>query len=317
MDDQSEKPCIHARLDKDERSLLDYWQVIWKGKALIILIVMIIVVSTAILSLFMTNIYQATAVIIPVAKQEKEGLVSQLTSQFGIATPGSWPGLEVVSILTSNILREKVIQKYNLLPVLFHEDWDEEKKMWKKEEGIFPWLRKLLRSITPENTKGGKRKEGTGPEISDGVRKLKEIVRVKNNLKKENTITITVRYHDPEMAAKIVDYFLATLLDRMTSETKRVALVNMKYLEEQVVKYPDPFIKQKIFSLILEQVETSMMAEVKENFAFKVVDPPREPDRKVWPIRGLIVMLSFVASLFIGILAVFSKEYFKKVKASS
>ena len=136
-------------------------------------------------------------------------------------------------------------------------------------------------------------------------------------MKKENTISISVRFHDPEMAAKLVDYHLAALLDRMTSETKRVALVNMKYLEEQVVKYPDPYVKQKIFNLIMEQVETSMMAEVKENFAFKVVDPAREPDRKVWPLRGLMVTLSFVASLVIGILAVFVSEYFKKMKENS
>lgn len=313
MDDQSEKPYIHARLDGDELTLLDYWQVIRKGKALIILFVMIIVFSTGILLLFMANIYKATAVITPAATKEKEGTVTSLMTQFGITPPGSSSGPEIVSLLNSNIVREKVIQNYNLLPLLFHERWDEEKKVWKEE--TFPWLRKFLRSITSENTKGGKRKNSTGPEIWDGLREFKEIVSVKNNLK-ENMITISVEFWNPEMAAKIVDYFITTLNDHMCGEAKRVATVNMKYLMEQVDKNRDPFIKQKIYALIAQQIETSMMAEVKENFAFKVIDPPKEPDKKIKPKRVLMVMLSFVVSLFLGILAVFSKEYFKKIKAS-
>lgn len=314
MDDQSEKPYIHEHLDKEKVTLLDYWQVIWKGKALIILIVMSIVFSTGILLLFKANIYKATAVITPAATKEKEGTVTSLMTQFGITPPGSSSGPEIVSLLNSNIVREKVIQNYNLLPLLFHERWDEERKIWKEE--TFPWLRKLLQSIIPENPKSGKRNKEPGPGVWDGLREFKEIVSVKNNLK-ENMITISVEFWNPEMAAKMVDYFITTLNDHMTSEAKRVAKTNMKYLVEQVDKNPDPFIKQKIYALIAQQIETSMMAEVKENFAFKVIDPPKEPDRKVKPPRALMIILSFVVSLFIGILAVFSKEYFKKIKASS
>jgi capsular polysaccharide biosynthesis protein len=129
-------------------------------------------------------------------------------------------------------------------------------------------------------------------------------------------ITISVEFRNPEMAARILDYYIRTLNDHMTSEAKRVAEVNMKYLEEQISKTPDPFIKQKIYTLIAQQIETSMMAEVKENFAFKVIDPPKAPDRKVKPQRALMVILSFGVSLFVGILAVFSREYFKKIKES-
>jgi len=68
------------------------------------------------------------------------------------------------------------------------------------------------------------------------------------------------------MASKIVEYYLATLTNYMSSETKRVANTNRKYLEEQLVNTSDPFIKQKIYNLIAQQIETAMMAEVKENF---------------------------------------------------
>ena len=152
------------------------------------------------------------------------------------------------------------------------------------------------------------------PEIWDGLRTMDKIVKVNNNFR-ENTIKISVNFPDPAMAAKMANYFLTTLNDHMTSEAKRVARINMKYLEQQVDKTADPFIKQKIYALIAQQIETSMLAEVKENFAFKIIDPPKEPDRKIKPNRASMVMLSFVVSLFLGIFALFFRAYLRKSKA--
>jgi uncharacterized protein involved in exopolysaccharide biosynthesis len=57
-----------------------------------------------------------------------------------------------------------------------------------------------------------------------------------------------------------------------------------------------------------------MMAEVKENFAFKVLDPPIVPDQKIKPKRTQMVILALVASLFLGIFVAFFKEYLAKRK---
>jgi len=54
------------------------------------------------------------------------------------------------------------------------------------------------------------------------------------------------------------------------------------------------------------------MAEVKENFAFKVIDPPLAPDKKIKPKRSQMVMLSLIVALFIGIFVAFFLEYLEK-----
>jgi uncharacterized protein involved in exopolysaccharide biosynthesis len=76
-------------------------------------------------------------------------------------------------------------------------------------------------------------------------------------------------------------------------------------------------IKQKIYSLIAQQIETSMMAEVKENFAFKVIDPPMTPDKKIKPARTVMVVLAFMMALFIGVFTAFFLEYLEKAKIKS
>ena len=175
-------------------------------------------------------------------------------------------------------------------------------------------MQKVVTAIRPktQNPKPKTQNDDT-PTVWDGLRMFNGITKVNNNAK-DNTITISIEFYDPEMAAKMVEYFLATLTDHMSSETKRVAKTNRKYLEEQLEATADPLIKQKIYNLIAQQIETSMMSEVKENFAFKVIDPPKVPDKKIKPKRSQMVMISFVTSLFAGIFLAFFLEYISKVR---
>jgi len=147
----------------------------------------------------------------------------------------------------------------------------------------------------------------------DALRLLDEIIDVTFNMK-DNTITITVDFPDPEQAKYIADCLLTTLTEHMSSEAKRVAQTNRKYLEEQLSTTADPLIKQKTYNLIAQQIETAMMAEVKENFAFKVIDPPKAPDKKSKPKRAMMVIVAFITSLFLGIFIAFFLNYLETVK---
>lgn len=282
--------------DEVEINLFDLWRVIVKRKKLIIVIVLVAVLITAAASLLMTNIYQSKALITPVTVKEtgSAGTMAMLSQQFGglaslgISIPVAASASEIVNLLKSNVLREKIIAKYNLLPVLFADDFDEKTKKWKDEAG--------------------------GPTIWDGLRALNDIAKVSHNLK-ENTIMVSVDFHDPAMARQIAEYFLVTLTDHMSAEAKRVALTNRKYLESQLSETSDPLIKQKIYNLIAQQIETSMMSEVKENFAFKVIDPPMTPDKKIKPKRTVMVVIAFIMALFVAILTAFFLEFIEKAKS--
>jgi uncharacterized protein involved in exopolysaccharide biosynthesis len=281
------QPSHYPEID-EEINLLDYWRVIHKRWRLIVAIVIGVVLATGGISLVMTKIYRATAVITPVDRQDNEGgRLSLMAQQLGalprISTASSASASEIVSLLNSNILREKVIEKYDLLPVLFNNEWDEEKKGWRTKD-----------------------KDDT-PTVWDGIRMFDDMVSVDHDTD-GNMITISVDYHKPEMAAKIVTAFLTTLNEHMSNESKRVADTNKRYLEEQLNSSSDPVIKQKIYSLIAQQIETAMMAGVKENFAFKVIDPPMVPDKRIRPKRKQMVLISLVLSLILGIIIAFVLE---------
>lgn len=265
----------------DEIDLVDLLKVLIKRKNLIIGLIFLGSIVTAGVSLIMTPIYSSKTVIAPVQQQPLGGTASMLAAQFGITTPPSGNVSEIVSLLKSNILREKVIKSLNLVQEFFKP---EELKNKTEDEKIWECLRYLEKTL-------------------------------KVNFKqKDNTIEVEMEYKDPVLATKILEKLLLELQDHMSREAKRVSEVNRKYLEEALSSTADPFIKSNIYNLIAQQIQQGMLAEAKENFAFKILDPPKVPDKKIKPKRRLMVMVAFVTSAFVGVFLAFFLEYIQNVK---
>ncbi len=288
-----------------EVNLLDYWNVVWSRRRMVISFFAAGTVLAAVLSLFIPNTYRAKAVITPVSSRESgvEGKLSSLAQQFGglpgLSLPDSGSSAEIVSLLNSNILRKKVLEREGSMRLLFPERWDAERNAWEsRARGPF--------SLGPSALAGESAgaQDDDAPTVWEGIRELLDIVSVAPN-SKENTITVTVDASTPEASALMVESFLDTLTEHMSGEAQRVARINRKYLEEQLWAAKDPIIRQKIYNLIARQIETDMMAEVKENFAFKVIDPPMAPDRRISPRVLRMVETGMAASLFAGVCAAF------------
>ncbi|HOG11762.1 MAG TPA: Wzz/FepE/Etk N-terminal domain-containing protein [Smithella sp.] len=322
MSDETKRsePVESVDVNEDEIDLLELARTIWKGRKLIIWIVCAFTLATIILSLFMTNIYTARAVIKPSSQSQSGGRLASLASQFGglaslagIAMPSSASSTEIVALLESNILKKEVIETHQLLPVLFKDQWDENTKSWKKP-GVSLNPLAFIAKLRPA-PKTVKKEPGV-PGTWDGIRVLNGIVKINYDMK-EDIITISVDFPDPDMAARIANYFVLTLNDHMSMEAKRIATTNREYLEQQLTQTSDPIVQQKIYNLIADKIETTMMAEVKEGFAFKVLDPPMAPDKKSKPKRAQMAVVAFMVSVFIGIFAVLFKEYIRKIKENS
>lgn len=307
---------------QDEVNVFLYWRIIKKWRKPIGIFVAACVLSTIIITFFLTNTYEAKAIIIPVAPREISGsgmaatLMQQVGGLPGISLPESVSETEIITLLKSITLREEIISKYNLLPVLFPEKWDNKKKTWRKNWNFilnpFFLVDRFRVFIDPVEKSASPREDGV-PTVWDSLRKLDKTVSVVSN-RKENNISISVEAEDPVLAAQMVGYFLATLNEYMSGEAKRVAGINRKYLEEQLKQTADPYIQQKIYNMIAQQIETSMMAEVKENFSFKILERPKAPDKKIWPKRSLIILISLLFSILISGFFVGFMAYLESLK---
>ena len=290
---------------------IEYWNVIWRWKKMIIILALVATLFTAIISLFMKNIYKANTVLTAVSTNGQGGMLSSLAQQFGgIAalaglSIGSSSG-EIESYLNSNRFREELIDKYNLLPVIFSDSWDKEGGKWKKPGIVSRYLLQIKSVISPQQKK--KKGDSFAPSVWDGMRALeKNIINVTTD-KKSDSVTISVNMDDPDVAAEVASDAINTLRALMSADAQDVADVNRKKLEDLLKHTSDPTIRQNIFALLNQQIQNSLMSEVNQNFAFKIIDPPMAPDQKAKPKRTLMVVLSFVISLCLGVFVALFRE---------
>jgi len=303
-----------------------YWQGVWKRKKLIALLVVAAVFATAISSLFLTNIYQASAVITTASDQDasSSSAAMQMLGTSGLSGIADVAGVSLSSglklhtlesYLRSNVVREKVIVRNELLPVLLYKQWNAEKKTWKRPGLTARAMRAVFAAIAPQSTPKKRSGDEGAPTIEDGLRSLDHLVTIKSNVR-TNTLTIAADHPDPEAAVRIVNDMLEALQDHLGAEKKRIANENKRYLEAQLAKAVDPVTRQKLYSLLSRQIEATLMAEVKGNI-FKVIDPPRVPDQKIKPRRAYMVVLSFLFSLFAGVFSAIFLEYREREKRRS
>jgi uncharacterized protein involved in exopolysaccharide biosynthesis len=73
---------------------------------------------------------------------------------------------------------------------------------------------------------------------------------------------------------------------------------------------------QKLLASLLQQYEAAKQAEIKEDIAFQVVDPPYIPDKDkpYKPKKLLVIAVGFVSGLFLGIFGAFFKEWLDNVR---
>ncbi len=258
----------------DEINLLDFVKIILKNKNLICWVVGISVVVTIIISLIMTPIFEAKAVIMPVKTPDSQSGFGMIAARFG--RPDLSHTSEIMGLLQSNVLKERVIRKHQLLPILFKasdlEGKTDDEKIW----SALHFLDSALK-VTSKQKDGG--------------------------------IEISMQFKDKKVAADIVNYMLTALAEYMSGEAKRVAEINKKQLRAIIDQKSDPLLRANVYNLIAKQIETAAMAEATENFAFKVIDPPKVPDVRIKPRRARMVMISFFVALFLGVFIAFGREY--------
>ncbi len=291
MHDMAEHPCA----EEDDIRLLDLFTVLLNHKLFIIGIVCLAAAVSVIITYNMTNIYRSEAAIMPKSREERvqnplsalTGLGGAMVEGLGLGGGGSLEKLEAV--LKSRNLTDRVINKHNLMPIIFPDDWNEKEKKWKTDEP---------------------------PTRQDGWEEItKKLLTVRVDVKK-NTIQVAFDHPDPEAAKRIVDYYLTELSEALREEVLQDAAENMRFFKKQLEKTTDTLLQEKIYNLLAKEIEKETFARAQKYYSFQVLDPPVVPDRdkESKPRRVLICVLSVVVALFLAIFLAFLKEYFAGLK---
>ena len=293
---QSPQVYPDAPYDEDEINLLDLFMVLVRRKWLIIGLVALTGVAALIISLLMTNIYRSEATI---AARETEqsagksitgalgGLGGLVASEIGLGGGSDADKIEV--LLKSRRLAELVVEKHNLLPILFDTKWDSRKKTWIE---------------TP------------APTIQDAYKMIKgDLLKVSRD-RKTDVITASIEHKDPQFAKSMMQYYLTELSEGLRAKVLKDAQENMRFLTEQLDRTTDPLLREKIYNMLAKEIEKDTFARAQTYYGFYVLDPPIAPDlnKKAKPKRSLICILSVVVAFFVAVFLAFFLEYLNRLK---
>ena len=84
---------------------------------------------------------------------------------------------------------------------------------------------------------------------------------------------------------------------------------SIEYLREQVTNTSLADLQAVFFDLIQSQTETVMLAEVRQEYVFKTIDPAVAPEEKSKPSRALICILGTLLGGILGVFIVLIRHY--------
>jgi uncharacterized protein involved in exopolysaccharide biosynthesis len=275
-------------------NFLDYLTILLKRKGLIFSLPFTAVLVAILVTLTIPDVYRSEATIIPRPRDED--------SAEGISPPQDFVGIagEIVRfgargdvdkfeiVLKSRELTRRVVEKYDLMPDLFEDQWDPLMNGWR---------------------------ESPSPTFQDAYNLLMGMLKVSRQ-RSTDILTLAFEHEDPRFAKIMIGNYLAELSESLREETLEEAAENKRFLREQLDTTSDILLKEKLWILLSKEIEKEIFLRAQRYHGFIILDPPvaADPDKMIKPNRSLIVMLSGMAALFVAIILAFLLEFLESIK---
>lgn len=254
-------------------------QHIFQFKWLICSISSVFAVLSIVIALLLPVQYTAQLIFAPAAEEQNKSAMS-LSAQFGSIANfaginlGSNSDLETnLAILNSREFTYEFIEENQLMPILFSEQWDEQKQAW---------------HTTPS------------PTLWDAYKKFHSQIRAVSEESGSQLITLYITWTDAEQSAIWANLLIEKLNSHIRAKDIQEAERSLTFLNTQIQSTNNVRMKELLYTLVEKQVQTVTLAKVRDEYAFTIIDKAVVPQEKSKPKRSLIVI---AGTMLGGILA--------------
>jgi uncharacterized protein involved in exopolysaccharide biosynthesis len=206
------------------------------------------------------------------------GQLGGLANLTRIGVPSGTQVDEAMAVMKSRDFTQGFIEDNNLLPALFPDLWDAKASHWRTDKP---------------------------PKLAQAF-KVFNAARTVTQATRGGLVTVTIEWRDPVQAADWANQLVARLNSEMRARAIASTDKSVSYLEKELTATSNLGTQQAINRLIETQVNQRMLANVTQEYVFRVVEKalPPEPDDKVGPSKLLLVALGFAIGLIFGMFAV-------------
>jgi uncharacterized protein involved in exopolysaccharide biosynthesis len=267
----------------DEISLRDMWEILWRRKLLVGAITAAFAIASVLFALLQVHWYRAEVLLAPADARTAPSLGAQLGGLAALAgvSVGGDGSVEALATLQSREFARAFIEEFELLPVFFADDWDEDIGQWRGPDPA-EW-----------------------PDIRDAVRFFHEnVLRVAED-RQSLLVTMSVEWTDPVVAAQWAEALVKRLNVRLRERALSEAESNVAYLQAELAQTNVVTLQQSIGRLLESELQKLMLARGNEEFAFRVIDAAEVPKVPSRPKRTLIVVIGTLLGGVLGVLSAF------------
>ena len=131
---------------------------------------------------------------------------------------------------------------------------------------------------------------GDPPTLAQAFSLFDSIFTVSRN-DETGLITISIEWYDPMLAQEWVELIILDINDRVKEKDLIEAASSIEYLQNQL-QSTQLIEMQRVFSSMIEsQMQTVMLADVREEYILQVIDSPVVPEEKIRPRRAFICII--------------------------
>lgn len=287
---------------------------VWSRKLLIAAIATVFAISGAVYSKTLPDEYTSQALLAPTesAQSGLSGMMQQysgLASLAGFSVPaaGNLSRSKLAqNIITSRSFVEKFASDRNIAPALMAaSSWD-------------PVSRQLHYDESKYDPKEGKwvaeewgARATSGPTPQEVYAAFTQILKVTED-RVSGLVTVTVTFMSPDLAQEWADGIISDINEAMRLKEISEAEASIQYLRDQTKKTALADLDRVFFELIESQMQTVMLASVREEYVFTTVDPAFVPEKRSAPNRVMMVIIFFLSGCVIGVLTSAALFIFKR-----
>ncbi|QKJ22249.1 Wzz/FepE/Etk N-terminal domain-containing protein [Poseidonibacter lekithochrous] len=295
-------------VEEDEIDLKELFNTILKYKYKIALFVSFITILTFIYTLSIPNLYKSEIVLSPQESQKSVGGgLSSLASLAGVSLGGGSskdPFIMMKTTLNDYLFNEKVIKKYNLI-----------EKLETKKNLVFALNIDSIYNMFNSKSQKTEDKRSEKEKIFSTINSIKSILSIASD-KKSSLIIIKAELVDRYMAKELVDIYLTEIINKIKLEDMKEIDAQIKYYNKELSSTYDVSLKEQLSKSLSGLYQKKVFSQANDYyFVSKVVDSRVSYIKeKTKPKRALILIVSFMTSIFLAIFIVFFLEFLRSDK---
>lgn len=295
--------------DDGELRLVDLWRIISEGWFVILVCAAIGLAVAIVLALSMDNIYRGQVVLAPSAEEgpggSPAGALADVAMIAGIQMPGK-AGVskadEAIAVMRSRRFTENFIRRERILAILLPEV-DE-------APGLIRRMTTGIQGMFGRSNSYGENNAMERAQVDQNPRVIWDAYKVFNEIRQVNVdkeiglVTVVVDWTDPVLAAEWANKIVAYINRESRAREIEAAEKNIAYLQQQVDITVETDRRRLLFNLIEGETRRIMLANSRDEFAFRIIDPAIVPQEKARPQRAMMATGGLMGGLVLGILIV-------------